>query len=132
MNDQAFGKNLKKLRLNRGLTLRELGMRSGVHESTISRLENDPLRRPHIDTFVHLAQGFEISLQEFAILTEVIKLDEESILIEDDTITKNFHLLTKPNLLLLSELEGLNDDLRKQLVKFIAGMQKSFSGTVKS
>lgn len=107
------------------MTLNELSIKSGIHESTISRLENDPGRRPQIETFVHLAKGLGMSLQELALLTEVIDpVAEKSLVITDELLVNNFHLLNKQNLLLLKELEGIDQDTKSYLIKFIMGLKK--------
>lgn len=125
LEQSLFGMKLRSLREERGMTLNELSIKSGIHESTISRLENDPGRRPQIETFVHLARGLGVSLQELALLTEVIDpAAENSLIIEDQFLVNNFHLFNKQNLLLLKELEGIDQDTKNYLLKFITGLKK--------
>jgi HTH-type transcriptional regulator / antitoxin HipB len=45
---QALGRQLRRARYARGWTQRELGRRSGVHQTTISRLENGRLASLHL------------------------------------------------------------------------------------
>ncbi len=54
MNNNAFGKKLKELRLKRKLSQRELGNILGVCNQTISFWETGS-REPDLDTLVKLA-----------------------------------------------------------------------------
>ena len=61
MNNNAFGKKLKELRLERKLSQRELGNILGVCNQTISFWETGS-REPVLDTLVKLAVFFEVSV----------------------------------------------------------------------
>lgn len=53
---RAFGKNLKKLRSDRGLTQSELSSRSSICLSHISRMERGE-SAPSVNAIYHLAVG---------------------------------------------------------------------------
>ncbi|MCK4260390.1 MAG: helix-turn-helix domain-containing protein [Halanaerobiales bacterium] len=127
MKDQTFGERLRNLREERGLTLQQLSMRSGIHQSTISRLETDAYRRPHIETFIQLANGLEISVQELAILTNLVEPSSEEIVIKDKLLKKHYHLLDKQNLMLLKQLENIDATSKYHLIQFLQGIQNVIS-----
>ncbi|AZR72886.1 hypothetical protein BBF96_05470 [Anoxybacter fermentans] len=131
--EETFGSRLRKLREERGMTLQELSLKSGIHQSTISRLETDPQRRPHMETFIQLAKGFGVSIQELAILTDLIDPDsEENIVIKDEQLKTNYHLLNKENLALLKALEGIDSLTRYHLTQFITGLKKNLTEKIKT
>lgn len=122
--ESFFGEKLRNLREERGMTLRDLSLRSGIHASTISRLETDQYRRPHVETFIQLARGFEISIQELAVLTDLIDpLDEDAFLIKDRFLRENIRLINKQNLCLLKVLEGTNSITRYHLIELIGQLR---------
>ncbi|PGU05382.1 helix-turn-helix domain-containing protein [Bacillus cereus] len=55
-----IGKNLRKLRKNNNLTMKELGQKLNLAESTISGYENGN-RKPDYDTLNKFADFFEVS-----------------------------------------------------------------------
>ena len=63
MGMESISGTLKRLRMAAGLSPAELARHSGVHYSTISRLESGDLTRPGADITMRLAQalGVEIS-----------------------------------------------------------------------
>ena len=63
MLNNIFGKKLKELRTERGLSQRKLGEVFNVCNQTISFWENGS-REPDLDTLVLIAHFFEISLDE--------------------------------------------------------------------
>lgn len=56
---EQFGANLRRLRLDAGLTQMELSNRSGLDMAEISRLETG-LRDVRLSTIVRLADGLEV------------------------------------------------------------------------
>lgn len=56
---KAFGKNLRKLRLDRGLTCEALEEKTGIDFRQISRLERGE-RSPTISTMLILAKGLNL------------------------------------------------------------------------
>ncbi len=107
------------------MTILDLSLRSGIHQSTISRLENDPRRLPRIETFFQLAKGFGLSIQEFAILTEVdISESDQDLSNQNELFVHNYNLINKSNLLLLQALEEMDGELKEYLINFVLGLKE--------
>lgn len=66
----AVGPRLKRLRLQRGVTLAELAEKTGISKSTLSRLENGG-RRPSLELLLPLAQAYRVPLDELVGAPEV-------------------------------------------------------------
>jgi transcriptional regulator with XRE-family HTH domain len=60
---QQFGANLRSARKQAGLSQEELGARSELHATEISRLER-AVREPRLSTIVRLARGLEVQPAE--------------------------------------------------------------------
>jgi transcriptional regulator with XRE-family HTH domain len=60
---ELLGVRLKQLRKEQGLTQEDLGRRTGVATSTISKVENNQLS-PTFETLLKLAEGLEIDIAE--------------------------------------------------------------------
>ncbi len=58
-----FGDRLKRLRLDRGLTLDELSRQSNISKSNLSRIENNKIS-PTYDAISQIAHGLEIETQD--------------------------------------------------------------------
>jgi transcriptional regulator with XRE-family HTH domain len=56
---EKFGENLRRERVRAGISQAELGLRSDVHTTEVSRLERG-LSVPRIDTLVKLATGLGV------------------------------------------------------------------------
>lgn len=63
MKDNIFGKRLKLLRNEKGLSQQKLGKLLGFCNQTISFWENGE-REPDLDTLLQIAHFFEVSLDE--------------------------------------------------------------------
>lgn len=123
VDPQFFGASLRKLREKRGLNIHELSERSGLHQSTISRLETDAQRLPNTATFIQLARGFGVSMQELAVLTELVEpLETDIMLVKDPLIRANYHLLHQDNIALLQALEATEPLTRHYLVRLIQSL----------
>lgn len=61
MNNNAFGKKLKDLRMENGLTQRELGEKLGYCNQTVSFWESGQ-REPDLDALVAVAKFFDVSV----------------------------------------------------------------------
>ena len=61
---KAFGKRLKSIRQNKGMTQLDLELESGISRTEISRIENG-LKNIEFYTIVKLATSLEINLNEF-------------------------------------------------------------------
>lgn len=65
MKERFIGKNLKKLRKDKGKTLKEVSQETGLAVSTIEDIENEVSFSNYIDTIVKLSRYFEISVHDF-------------------------------------------------------------------
>ena len=63
MKDNIFGKKLKELRIEQGLSQQKLGEILGFCNQTISFWENGS-REPDLDTLVKIARYFDVSFEE--------------------------------------------------------------------
>ena len=63
MKNNVFGKKLKELRTEKGISQRELGECLGFCNQTISFWENGS-REPDLDTLLKISRFFEVSLEE--------------------------------------------------------------------
>ena len=63
MRDNVFGKRLKELRLEKGLSQQKLGEILGFCNQTISFWENGS-REPDLDTLILMSQYFNGSIEE--------------------------------------------------------------------
>ena len=61
MKDNIFGKKLKELRLEKGLSQRKLGEIFNVCNQTVSFWENGS-REPDLDTLVSIAEHFDVCI----------------------------------------------------------------------
>src|SRR5690348_5719537 len=60
---QSLGERVKQLRLDRGLTLAQVGQAGSVSTSTLSKIENDRLS-PTFETLIALARGLGVSVEQ--------------------------------------------------------------------
>ena len=67
MKNNTFGKKLKELRIEKGLSQRALGEIFNVCNQTISFWENGS-REPDLDTLTNIARYFEVTID--SLLTE--------------------------------------------------------------
>jgi transcriptional regulator with XRE-family HTH domain len=63
---------LREHRLRRGLTLEATAYIAGVHESTVSRVENAKVE-PDPETVVKLARGYGVSVKKFRELLAITR-----------------------------------------------------------
>lgn len=63
MKNNVFGKKLKELRLEKGVSQQKLGEIFGFCNQTISFWEIGS-REPDLDTLIEIANYFEVSLEE--------------------------------------------------------------------
>jgi transcriptional regulator with XRE-family HTH domain len=59
-----FGKHLKKLRQQRGITQEDLAYSSGISLSQIARIETGKIN-PTLCTLIEIAKNLKVSKQEF-------------------------------------------------------------------
>ncbi|SCJ45193.1 Uncharacterized protein conserved in bacteria [uncultured Clostridium sp.] len=65
MKEKFVGKNLKKLRKEKGKTLKEVSQETGLAISTIEDIENEISFSNYIDTIVKLSKYFEVRVHDF-------------------------------------------------------------------
>ena len=63
MKNNIFGKRLKELRMEKGLSQQKLGELLGFCNQTISFWESGS-REPDLDTLVKIAHYFEVTMEE--------------------------------------------------------------------
>ena len=63
MENNVFGKKLKELRIEKGLSQQKLGKELGFCNQTISFWESGS-REPDLDTLVKISRYFEISYED--------------------------------------------------------------------
>ena len=56
--------NVQQMRWNKGYSLRQLAIKSGVPKSTIESLENRQVLNPTIETAYRLAKALEVRIDE--------------------------------------------------------------------
>ena len=66
MKNNIFGKKLKELRNEKGLSQQKLGENLGFCNQTISFWENG-FREPDLDTLVKISRYFEVDLEDLLI-----------------------------------------------------------------
>ena len=66
MKNNVFGKKLKELRIEKGLSQQKLGVNLGFCNQTISFWESGS-REPVLDTLVKIAHYFEVSLEDLLV-----------------------------------------------------------------
>lgn len=95
-----FGTRLRSLRKEKRLTMKELGKKNNLAESTISGYEIGT-RKPDIETLQRLADFFDVSIDYLlgrvdnprSILTEVEREFYDNIDLDDDFLLKKFKLV---------------------------------------
>ena len=63
MKNNVFGKKLRELRLEKGLSQQKLGEALGFCNQTVSFWESGS-REPDLDTLLQIAHYFQVSLEE--------------------------------------------------------------------
>jgi len=66
MESNTFGKRLKELRVQNGLTLQQLEKIISVHHSTIAHWERGTRDNPTIKSLIALANHFDVSIDYLA------------------------------------------------------------------
>ncbi len=64
LKDLGIGKKIKKLRLEKGLTLQELSEKTGLSKGLISQIENEQVSPP-ISTLMKIANGLNVEISYF-------------------------------------------------------------------
>ena len=66
MKNNVFGRKLRELRLEKGLSQQKLGEELGFCNQTISFWESGS-REPDLDTLLQIAHYFEVTLEELLV-----------------------------------------------------------------
>ncbi|MBE5743981.1 MAG: helix-turn-helix transcriptional regulator [Clostridiales bacterium] len=66
MKDNIFGKKLKELRMEKGISQQKLGEELGFCNQTISFWENGS-REPDLDTLVEISRFFGVSIEDLLV-----------------------------------------------------------------
>ncbi len=59
-----IGKAIRRLRLERSLSMKKLGSLVGMQEAAVFKLETDPKNRPRLDTLQKLAGALGVTVAE--------------------------------------------------------------------
>ena len=59
-----ISENIKRLRKQNNLTLRDLAKKSGLAFGAIGNIERGVIKDPHISTIIKLAKAFNITIDE--------------------------------------------------------------------
>lgn len=79
MVDKAFiGELIKKYRLEKGLTQKQLGERCGINEANIRKYELGT-QKPKIETLERIAKGLDVPLSELSGYTVIPKSEMEMV-----------------------------------------------------
>lgn len=122
-----IGKRLKKIRLKRNLSLRELGKRAHISHSFIADIESGR-SKPSIDTLKSLANALNVTISELTgekdyIEDNVIKSQEIiAKAISDDPELLEFwqELIKRDDLqLLFKQVKDLDPDTIKRIIRYI-------------
>jgi transcriptional regulator with XRE-family HTH domain len=71
-----FGKRMKELRNDRGLSQNELAAKSGISSKYLSRIEVG-LHFPSIDTLIKLAEALNVELKDFFEFSHKVSSNKE-------------------------------------------------------
>lgn len=74
-----IGEKLRSIRLDKGISSKELEALSGINQSTISRIENNT-HSPSIETLFKICSALEISINDFFKDNEELPVDLMSLL----------------------------------------------------
>ncbi len=100
-----FGRRLKELRENRGLSLSELAMKSGVAKSYLSNMERDKMTNPSLEVLTKIAAVLDITPQILISQDKDVEKDKAQAALER-----------------LAQAEGIHQDQLKEykeLIEFI-------------
>lgn len=126
-----LGKILKEIRLNKGLSAKELSQRSGVARSLISQLETGKRQSTGIDTICRLAKALEVSpanfLEDDPVQTPGINYDSSQKPANDNKYAPsiiNEEIYPYFRLFQKAEKAGLSLILLEELIDIIVKLRK--------
>lgn len=112
-----FPSRLKKLRLEKGLTQKELAQKLNMQNTAISKYELNE-RKPDIDTLNQLAKFFNVSADYLLGNTDIAA----GYIATNNKKSKNIKQSQKYTIEdkeLLNDISSLDDDLKKEAKKYI-------------
>lgn len=121
----TFGEEVKRLREEKGLTLKDLQRKSGITAPYIYRIETGERKSPSLRIVKMLAEGLEVHMGDLVKLAgidanETIKI--EDLLLNDQTVTlhgKVTERAFKDSLLKLLQLISVNESPAEESSKII-------------
>lgn len=116
----SFGNYIKEIRVNKGITGRELARRTGISQPYLSQLETGKNKKPSIEVIMKIAKGLGV---DYSKLIEIAGYINELEELEEKTELLNKEKETLQNNLNVAELRV---DLFKALKK-----QKQLINTIK-
>ena len=124
----SFGKRLRKLRKNRGLTLTQMADKFHKTKATFSAYENNK-RKPSIDLVAELADFFNVSIDYLMGKTDMKedKTDDIRKAIEDNPELAEYwdHVLKREQLqLMFDQAKDLPDEAIKDVIKIMMRIDK--------
>jgi transcriptional regulator with XRE-family HTH domain len=73
MKMQNIADKIKEFRSKLGLTQEELAQKAGIPYATLSKIENDKVKNPTINTLIKIAQALEIKVDDLIEYTKNAK-----------------------------------------------------------
>ena len=88
MNNGEFGKKLRELRRNNGLSQRELAEKVGINHSYISKIESGVMPPPNQKIIQGLAEINNADADELLILAGIVPDDIKELLKDKETVKR--------------------------------------------
>lgn len=105
---------LKRLRMERGFTLRQAGLEMGINDAYLWQLENGKREIPRPDTLEKLAKGYGIPHDYLLTMVGYLKSQDEVFKGIDETQSSS----------LMRDYQRLSDDGKEKLKTFLRFLQK--------
>ena len=94
--DNKFGNYMRKLRKEKGLTLKQVEKVAGVSNAYLSQIERGVRNPPHPDILKRLAKAYEVTHRELLIAAGYLEDPEEQV--KREKIERAFqHVTTDPH-----------------------------------
>ncbi|MGE5391936.1 MAG: helix-turn-helix domain-containing protein [Deltaproteobacteria bacterium] len=89
MEEINVARRIKEIRINKGLTLEELGNRTGFTKGLLSKIENNKVSPP-VSTLAKIARGMNVSMGEFFAEVEakpiiIVRAKDRAVYCPEDT-----------------------------------------------
>ena len=116
----SFGRQLKKIRLERGLNQEDIGKMVHMGKSTVSQWENE-IHTPNIDIITQIANYLDVPLDYLAGRTNTRTNAPDPAL--DEEITQIMKELGPDITLQLYDLKGMTEEEKENLKIFLQGLK---------